>query len=377
MTEEFDTTKIPSPLEENSVPRWLGEDYKGKTEEIRQSLYSVFYWLEASKLSSKNGKKKPKDTTAHEWLTHVLLEYSPGDRQMILHRLGSTAALAVVSRADNLKDDFGVVYLGALWQVNKRKLWSSTPDEYSTFREFLVDAIPRLKEDASNSELSDTEFIVEQVMPLLENVGGDFSPKILMDMRNHWSKTRSSVPYLRRTTIRFNKATESIDAEIVGVQQDIVAKQKKISELPRNDPQRHQLSIEMKNQGDHLKKLTEDKTKIQAKAGEEFSQAVQNVLKIIADKDIPNSGATGVAETLKKLETGEERKVFKGTAAIVGKGTLFFFEVPSSAQRAIEGALKHIVDFDRMDAGPAVEELYGIVFPKQAKQKGIGKHAKK
>ncbi len=319
---------IPSPID-GTLPRWVKEkDYPNKHHDMLEDLYGANWWAEAVQLRDRSGKAKPENISPSEWLEHVLTDFN-GDRESLLRRIGSTAMQGAAAQADVLKGDFETVFYLAAWNISLKRLWTSGKQEYDSFEEYLVDALPRLMDANNKSELSDVLFMMQHLLPIMRNVGGDFEPESLMEFPQHWARARRAVPYLRTKVRMVQDSSEEVSAR------------------------------------------TEKGQRIL----EEFHRAVDNVVKVIMDPDIPAEGPRGVTRTLFSMDEGGERpEPVEGFEALLTEGrTLFFFVGPASWERAIESALGSMVAFEAIDPEVGFQEIDHLLHPKGSKVGPDGK----
>lgn len=357
MNTQLDTLVIP-PLPNGSTPRWLTEDYPEKEADISDSLYAYFYWTQVNGLKDLGGHTRPPKTPQTDWLDHVLAELSHDEQQLVKSRISQTAATLVAPKADEMQDVFSRVSYGAMWVVNRRNFWQNTPEEYGSFEEWLLDRFPRLQEENKAGELSDTLFLMSDLLPLMEKIGGDFAPDTLLTLKDHWTKTRRSVPYGRMATRRFLEATREVDQQMEQTKQEISTWQKDVDKYPE-DAEEHQTALkEMTKLAKKLPKLEEERRKVEKKAAKQFSKAVQNIVEVVSDPKIANPM---VPLALAKRDAGQDFTTFTGMQAQLPNETMFLFTVPANVQSAITSALKRIVEFQVTDPKAILKELNKIV----------------
>jgi hypothetical protein len=321
----FDDLPIPEPVDD-SVPRWVKErDYPTKHEEMLRDLYQAAWWQELCQLQNKKGESKPGTITPKEWLDVIRTDYDDRDWQMLEHEIGSAAARNAMALADVLRGDFETVFYEAAWKVSNKILWAGGRQEYDSFEEFLVDSVPRLKEPGHETELCDLLFMMKHFLPMMKQVGGDYEPEKLMELPNHWGRARCAVPYLRTKVTKLESSAAEIEAGT--------------------------------EKGQALIK--------------EFQQAVDNVVEVIADDNIPRRGPTGVARILLSMDGGERPKPAQGHIAILPGKVLVFFVVEAGWQRAVENSLGSMVAFDSIDPELGFRQLDGLLHPKTQTERPI------
>ncbi len=100
---------------------------------------------------------------------------------------------------------------------------------------------------------------------------------------------------------------------------------------------------------------------------EDFGQAVDNVVKVIADPSVPRGGPTGISSTLFAMDDRDTPARVQGYTALRPKEAVVFFVVPAGWQRAVESSLSDMVLFETIDPDVGFQELDQLLHPKARK----------
>ena len=178
---------------------------------------------------------------------------------------------------------------------------------------------------------------MEHFFPLAEKLGNGWNPEHLLSMREHWSKTRAAVPYMRMITRQMNASLDEVNKRLE-------EQKKSISTLITKkvkDPE----EIEQARQ--ELINITEEQHEIEKRELKGWREGIERSLTIIADPNIK----AGDNQTIRDILFQREKNniVFHGLMALTPQKTVFFFAVGKGYERAIENSLATLVDFQITD----------------------------
>ena len=315
--------KKPVPLGFDP-PRWWYETYPEMDMDMAKDIFAAIFYKRQLK---KGNKELPEDTTAQALaISNALME--------------SATQLRGVNEASNR------AFLRTIWATAQNGRYHTSAEEYDTIEEWLSDRISDLS--ATSGELSNVVFLLQHVFPMLEKVGGDFDPIVLLGMKNHWSKTRAAVPFMRTLVNDVNNCTKPIEEKIEQQKEIMAQKVLMLEELELNSPESIKLSK-------HVDKLAEDISKLEKEcrvtleeAGVKFQQGIAKTLEVIADPTIEVwEGPNNVANAL--FSDGKKFTHFEGERAPMGKKVISYVEIDTAYERAFVSATQNIVEWKDTD----------------------------
>jgi len=315
----MDTTRAPKPLS-YAPPRWMFENYDSMDADIAEDLYSAIYYLRLKQLG-----------------TDVL----PND-EVVHARLVAQSVMASVLQADTISEASGRAFLRQLWETQKNGFYHLAPEEYSSMQEWLIDKIPRL---APGGELSDTLFLLKHLFPILEKIGHGWDPQDLLSLKENWSKTRATVPYLRKITKDMDMSLKDMDQRIDKLKVELAVK---INEMSGKDADPVELQKEIKVIKEELVIFTKEKAETETEEVEKWKFGVDKALSVIVNKDIPAGDNMAIRTALYGADVIKANFTGMKTFTKDGK-TLYYFEIDGSYDRAVERSLSTIIEFQATD----------------------------
>ena len=305
---------IPAPLG-FTPPRWFLEDFGSMDEAIATDITSAIYWRNIQKLKDEGKEFSEDDEVANATLL-------------------ANSVLASALQADNVSDGAHRAMLRQLWEVQRNGLFHMAPEEYGSVQEWLMDRIPRLS--PTSGELSDVMFLLEHLFPMLEKIGNGWDPASLLSFKEHWSKTRAAIPYMRMITKQMNNALSEVDSRFE-------EQKRTLSSLVIAGEEPEAIEHERRI----LIAVGEEKQETEERELKDWREGIEKVLNVIADPDIPAGDDKQIKGTL--FGDGKYSYSFTGTKALIGNKTVYYVEVDKDYERAIESALHTIVDFQLTD----------------------------
>jgi hypothetical protein len=305
---------IPAPLS-YEPPRWYLEDFDSMDEAIAKDITSAIYWRRVHQLEEE-GKS-----------------FSEGD-EVASATLLANAILSSALQADNISDGAHRAMLRQLWEVQRNGLFHMAPEEYGSVQEWLMDRIPRLS--PTSGELSDVMFLLEHLFPMLERIGNGWDPATLLSFKEHWSKTRAAIPYMRMITKQMNAALSEIDSRLEE-EKRILSSLVIAGEEPEAIEHERRILIA----------VGEEKREAEERELKDWREGIEKALNVIANPEIPAGDDRQIKSVL--FGEGKYSYSFTGMKALVGNKTAYYVEIDKDYERAIESALRTIVDFQLTD----------------------------
>ena len=315
--------------------KWLGATYPGVEKDIAKDLFSVIFW----------------DMSTHQAISGVAYDLQDN---VVKARLVSEAILRATERSQGLQGDMQRAMYELIYIAKQTGAWQMGLYEYATLEEWLKSRLPDLE---GSGELYDIKFLLDHLFPLLEEIGDTFQPSNLLKMQEEWSKTRASIPYMRGLYNEYIAAAQVFDTKIEKKKKEKDKLIKKQAALDIESSEYHQNVIELATIIDDIKKVEAEKGPATEKALEVFVNGIQKTLNIIADPEVSvRAGEKNISTELRGMRQ-PDRKLYNGYVATMRERTIFVFSVPNRLQRAIETALKYIMQFKMTDPGQLTRDV--------------------
>ena len=297
-------------------PKWFFQESDDMDKAIADDITSAIYWRRIQQLKDE-GK-----------------EFNENDEVAAATTLAN-AIIASALQTDSVAGAARRATYRQFWQIQRNGYYRLAPQEYSSFKEYLFDRFPRLP--PGSGEASDILFFVEHFFPLAEKLGNGWNPEHLLSMREHWSKTRAAVPYMRMITRQMNASLDEVNKRLE-------EQKKSISTLITKkvkDPE----EIEQARQ--ELINITEEQHEIEKRELKDWREGIEKSLEVIANPDIP----AGNDQVIKAALFGSNQYGYKfeGMKSIIEGKTVYYFEVEPGYERSIENSLSAIAKFQLTD----------------------------
>lgn len=324
-----------------NVPRWFHETYDGMETDMADEIFKA---IRIKTIAGLNNVSEKELKTAE-----------------VQARIEAEALMAAAQHMDALGDATQRAFLKMVWKIYHDQAHRIGKDEYESIEEFLVDRIPRLKE--KSGELSDTMFLLEHFLPLLAQVGKDWSPDKMLRLREKWSKTRAAVPNMRNLVRQFNDKVDAVQQPIKEREKDLKRLKVTLQTEPPDSGSYKQAYAATEQIAAELPELQKKADKVMEEAGEEFQQGVEKIFDVISDTSIPTWGHGGVGEKLKETEPTTTQS-FDGYRVLApNKEVFFMIKVPERYAQLVETALRTIINFKISDPILFYNEIQAKFFP--------------
>lgn len=275
---------------EGKPPKWLGETYPGIEKDIAKDLYSMIFWDMAARQAQTGKPYDLHDST-------------------VKARLVSEAILKAAERSQNLQGDVQRSVYELIYLAKKTGAWQMGLYEYASMEEWLRSKLPNFEK----GQYYDIKFLLDDLFPLLEQLGDTYHPENLLKFQEEWSKTRASIPYMRTL---YNEYMASL------------AK----SQVQEGSPE-------------------------EAAVIRTFTEGIQNTLNVIADPEVKAwSGEKTIATELRGLRQ-VPKKIYVGYKGLMNGQAVFVFGVPEHLDMAVEGALRNVVEIRATDPNNLSHDL--------------------
>ena len=343
--------QIPFPKERlASEPPWLSaEEYPDMVSDIATDLVISHYWRLVDETEKKlKAAKAP--------------EMDDALRQQLLNE----ATMKAAQQATLLESTADRATYALLWKINSSNLHLTARDEYETFEEFLRDRIPDI---AQKSMLSDTLFLLQKLIPILNGMDKNWSAKELLKLKDHWSKTRAAIPVLRRFVNMVEDAHQARKDRLA----DLEKKKTKLMYTQRTTQdvgEKEEIETELEELEETIEEA-EKETKEQVEAVEEvFAEKMHKAITLISNPDIPVAGEDGIKAVLARNGGHPEDDFvkFSGTQHLHKGKTLFVLEVPDRYSNAVQNALRNLATFGTADIAAVLDDLSKKYLPKTTKE---------
>ena len=338
MTADMGTWEIPEPPTKE-IPRWLTEEYVGSEHDIASDVYAAVYWNARKKLVQDAMSRGEPIPDANDIMIR--------SKEMSMALLKS----ALVARESGEALNRASIYL--MWKIEKTGAFRLDPDEFDTIGEFLVNRIAGL--DDNSGELSDLRFLLEQFFPMIESMKSpDWSVEKLLGIKEHWSKARAAVPFLRQATSMYLESQRRIEHDL-GVKRRSIERMKgwQASREARgetNTDDYKETANKIVIASLDISNLEENKEAQIEAASKEFSGKVALALNVIADPAVKPWGEPGENTVKTALFGGVLKQVlYPGFTTVLPGRSLFVLIVPQNLDRAVKTALSTIVEFSISD----------------------------
>jgi len=330
----------PAPVDFTAdPPKWLGVTYPGVEKDIARDLFAVIFW----------------DMNAHQAKSGIVYDLQDN---VVKARLVSEAILRATERSQGLQGDMQRAMYELIYIAKQTGAWQMGLYEYATLEEWLKSRLPDLE---GSGELYDIKFLLDHLFPLLEEIGDTFQPSNLLKMQEEWSKTRASIPYMRGLYNEYIAAAQVFDTKIEKKKKEKDKLVKKKATLEPASPEDQRITLEIGIIETEIRKVEAEKGPATEKALAIFVEGIEKTLNVIADPEVSvRAGEKNISTELRGMRQ-PERKLYSGYVATMRERTIFVFSVPNRLQRAIETALKYIMQFKMTDPSQLtrdVSEMY-------------------
>jgi hypothetical protein len=320
---KFQLSKIAVPERlSGETPRYFTEAYKGMEEDMAEDIYSAMYYKRRDQLE-KEGKVESELDTATQSL------------------LIANAIMDAAPQADEMADGMQRAKFRILMSVEKNKLYFLAREEYSTLEEYLKDRLPMA---SGENDINGILFLLTEFLPLLNKIGGNFDPHTLLKMRDSWSRTKESIPFLRQQLKVYLNATKSVEQELKAAEESKTKMTFRETTIEEGVKEKDELNEAIVEQEEKIEALKEQKEEIAKEATEQVEQAVSKVLDVIGDPNIDATGPTGVSKVLQSGKT-REHLMIQGDKILCSESTVFYVEAPKGYGTAVESGLRSFVEF--------------------------------
>lgn len=258
--------------------------------------------------------------------------------------------LEAAARADILHGTFERVRDRLFWIINNEGYYRYAIEEFNTFQEFLEGRFAHLKNKSA------ILFMVNELLPMLAQVGADWAPENILGLQENYSKTVAAIPFMREAV----GALRAVDQEYKEILQDKEKERKSLARRARNldNPEdAQQAAGELQALEDiDIPAIQDEAQKSIQSATDEFRKKFETVLNTIANPSIPTWGEGGVSDTL-KATSHNPMEIVGGYRLEANRKVVFIVTVPPRQAGLIEHALRAIVDFHVTDPIIPIEAL--------------------
>lgn len=214
--------------------------------------------------------------------------------------------------------------------------------EFSTFEEFCIDSYIHLQEHRSRYDFL---FLMEKFLPLLNDLGKEWAPELLMRSQDKSEKLRAAVPTMRNVWEKFQTVDSEYKAVIEEKEKDLRQLQRKLEVLDPQSDNFKQTMVVVTEIADALPKIRQEQEAAIIEAGEVFKNETLHILDVVNRPGIKPEGPGGVRETLKNNTPIH----IEGLKAQTRDEVVFFIAVPRRQAGLIEAALHNIVSVTDTD----------------------------
>ena len=326
-------------------PRYFLAQYDGDVEEMVNDLYARVYWMKVLGLKYKDADgvhERPTETSANDWLAEVYGNSSATSRREMQYRLCAESYAEALSCAEGIESKAGRSFVRILEMIQTHGLWQQ--GEHETLEQFLLDRFPRLEHQ--KSEKSDILFLVNDMLPLISAI----SDEPIMNSKEHYSKIRASVPYMRAAYAEFNENVKTAFTRVEDVKELKQEAERKKTISSKASPEYKKAVEEIQSLEMVLKTVEKDAEIVKETASKKLLEKVNDTLEKIHDPSVGTDGPNSIRELLKR---GGKKVHFKAFKAMAPEVIVFHIKVPQRFESTIEKALQFI-EFQATD--PAVIE---------------------
>ena len=350
MGADMQAWEVPAPPTDN-IPRWLTEDYEGSEKDIASDVYAAVYWNARAKMVKDAVAKGEPIPDAND----IMVKSKEMSMALLQSALQARSSGEALNRAS--------IYL--MWKIEKTGAFRLDPNEFDTIGEFLVNRIAGL--DDSSGELSDLKFLLEKFFPMIESMKSpDWSVEKLLAIKDHWSKARAAVPFLRQATSMYLDSQQTIEHELK-IKNNLVSRmkgwQKNREDRGEADTDEYkETATKIESTVAEISKLEETKGAQIEAASKEWGDKVTLALNVIADPAVKPWGNPGENTVKSALFGGMDKaKLFWGMWTALPGRSVFLMILPSDLDRAVQTALSTITEFHITDPTVMHAEMLAAV----------------
>lgn len=339
-----------TPPRPNGSFKWLTETYDGMESDLAQDAYASFYWKIRDRLAIEAGQEGK--------------DFEPDDDSTLNNQIRADAVSAASLQLDDLEDGSQRAKMQLWWVIKQNQLFRMTPQEYDSIEEFLSDRVPRLS--PTSGEFYDIKFIMDELFPLLERVKNGWKPKDIIALKDEWSKSRASIPYMRQLVREIQFAEKANELQIKRSEKRLQKAEVKVrsASTPIEKKNAEEEVSQIKHEIQEYKKEQEALYEV---AKKKFQDGMDTVIGAITN---PNVSAYDGENSIKNVLFNNKQVVlYKAEKFLTGNNTtVYMIEVPNHYERTFESMTKGLLEFGVYTDGltlfkNALKKFFNILIP--------------